>query len=92
MAQAGTPHVGLHTLRHTHASMLNKAGEDIITISRRLGHASPTVTLSIYAHLACTKDVAAAAMEAILRGEMKCSRFGRKMLGKPRFFGAFCPY
>jgi integrase len=71
MAKAGLPHVGLHTLRHTHASMLIKAGEDIVTISRRLGHASPTITLSVYAHLVSTKDGAAAAMEAILRGEMK---------------------
>jgi integrase len=51
MVTAGLPQVGLHTLRHSHASMLIKAGEDIVTISRRLGHASPTITLSTYAHL-----------------------------------------
>ena len=33
----------LHALRHTHASQLIAAGMDIITISRRLGHASPTI-------------------------------------------------
>jgi integrase len=71
LANAGLPHVGLHTLRHSHASMLIKAGEDIVTISRRLGHASPTITLSTYAHLVSTKDGAAAAMEAVLRGQMK---------------------
>jgi integrase len=71
MARAGLPHVGLHTLRHSHASMLIKAGEDIVTISRRLGHASATITLSVYAHLVSTKDSAAAAIEAVLRGEMK---------------------
>ena len=70
LANAGLPHVGLHTLRHTHASMLIKAGEDIVTISRRLGHASPTITLSVYAHLVSTKDGAAAAIEAVLRGEV----------------------
>jgi integrase len=71
MARAGLPHVGLHTLRHSHASLLIKAGEDIVTISRRLGHASPTITLSVYAHLVSTKDGAAAAIEAVLQGEMK---------------------
>jgi integrase len=71
LVKAGLPHVGLHTLRHTHASMLIKAGEDIVTISRRLGHASPTITLSVYAHLVSTKDGAAAAIEAVLRGETK---------------------
>lgn len=71
LANAGLPHVGLHTLRHTHASMLIKAGEDIVTISHRLGHASPTITLSTYAHLVSTKDGAAAAIEAVLRGETK---------------------
>src|SRR5262249_48579345 len=71
LANAGLPHVGLHTLRHTHPSMLIKAGEDIVTIPRRLGHASPTITLSVYAHLVSTKDGAAAAIEAVLRGETK---------------------
>jgi integrase len=71
MADTGLSQVGLHTLRHTHASMLLKAGEDIVTVSRRLGHASPTITLSVYAHLVSTNDGAAAAIEAVLRGETK---------------------
>jgi integrase len=37
-----------HSLRHTHASHLIAAGVDILTISRRLGHSSPTVTLDIW--------------------------------------------
>jgi integrase len=47
----GMPEAGLHSLRHTHASMLIASGMDILTISRRLGHASPTVTLGTYGHL-----------------------------------------
>ena len=39
-----------HALRHTHASMLIAAGLPITVVSKRLGHASPAVTLSIYAH------------------------------------------
>jgi integrase len=42
---------GLHSLRHTHASMLIASGMDILTISRRLGHGSPTITLGTYGHL-----------------------------------------
>jgi integrase len=56
-----------HSLRHTHASHLIAAGVDILTISRRLGHSSPTVTLNIYGHLMPqTDDRAALAIEAAL--------------------------
>ena len=33
--------VPLHSLRHTHASQLIASGMDVLTISCRLGHASP---------------------------------------------------
>lgn len=51
MTAIGMPAVTLHSLRHLHASMLIAAGVDILTISRRLGHASPTITLGTYGHL-----------------------------------------
>jgi integrase len=54
----------LHSLRHTHASTLIAAGLDVLSISRRLGHASPVLTLSVYGHLFKTDDSAAAIMEA----------------------------
>ena len=58
--------VTLHSLRHTHASNLIAAGVDVMTISRRLGHASPTITLGVYGHLyANTDDRAAQIMEAM---------------------------
>ena len=37
----------LHGLRHTHVSQLIAAGLDVLTISRRIGHASPTITLAV---------------------------------------------
>ena len=52
--------INWHALRHTHASMLIAAKVDIVTISRRLGHAKPDVTLRIYAHLFAADDRAAA--------------------------------
>lgn len=48
--------VTFHALRHTHASHLIDAGIDVVTISRRLVHASPTITLKIYAHLFRKRD------------------------------------
>lgn len=40
----------IHCFRHTRASDLISAGLPIPEVSRMLGHASPSVTLSIYAH------------------------------------------
>ena len=43
--------MSFHGLRHTHASQLIDAGLDVVTIAKRLGHASPAITLNVYAHL-----------------------------------------
>jgi integrase len=62
------PRVMFHALRHSHASALIAGGVDVVTVSRRLGHGSPTVTLTIYAHLFEKTDLtAASAIEATLR-------------------------
>ena len=43
------------------------SGMDPVTVSRRLGHGSPTVTMSVYAHLFGRSDEAAAeAMDAAM--------------------------
>jgi integrase len=55
------PLVRFHDLRHTHASILIGKGVDILTISRRLGHYKPSVTLDTYGHLIKGADAAAAA-------------------------------
>ena len=65
MKAAGLPHVTLHTLRHTHASQLITSGMDILTVSRRLGHASPTITLTVYGHLLSPEDRAADIMQGV---------------------------
>jgi integrase len=63
------PKVTFHALRHTHVSQLIAAGLDVVTVSRRIGHSSPTVTLSVYAHLfGNTDDRAASAVETALAG------------------------
>jgi integrase len=65
--QIEMPDVGFHNLRHTHASQLIDLGVDIVTISKRLGHSKPDITLRIYAHLFRKDDSkAAAAINAVL--------------------------
>ena len=50
----------LHSLRHSHASTLIASGLDMLSISRRLGHGSPSITLNIYSHLLSKSDDRAA--------------------------------
>ena len=64
----GLPRVSFHALRHTHASTLIRAGVDILTISRRLGHSGAAMTLDVYGHLIEGADAAAAkAIEGVLK-------------------------
>jgi integrase len=64
----GMPGLTFHCLRHSHASQLIHEGVDIVTISKRLGHAKPDITLRIYAHLFQKDDSrAAAAINAALK-------------------------
>jgi integrase len=42
--------------------MLIAAGVDVITVSRRLGHANPSITLNVYGHLVHHADDKAAAI------------------------------
>jgi len=63
----GLPRVSFHALRHTHASILIAAGIDILTISRRLGHGRPSMTLDVYGHLIARKEnKTVAALDAAL--------------------------
>ena len=61
------PKVTFHSFRHSHASALIASGLDVVTISKRLGHATPAVTLSVYSHMfKNTDDLAAAAIDGAL--------------------------
>lgn len=63
------PGLTLHDLRHFHASTLLGAGVNIAAVSRRLGHASPAITLSTYAHvMPSDEERVLNASEAIARG------------------------
>jgi len=45
------PRIRFHDLRHSYASLLIDQGENIKYIQKQMGHADPTITLKIYAHL-----------------------------------------
>ena len=51
------------------AAQLIASGLDILTISRRLGHGSPTITLGVYGHLFANTDERAAAIMEKIFGE-----------------------
>ncbi len=50
------PKITFHQLRHTNASLLISAGEDIVTVSGRLGHADKNITLNTYSHIIKSKE------------------------------------
>jgi len=45
------PHARLHDLRHVHATTLLLAGVPVHVVAARLGHANPSITLRLYAHV-----------------------------------------
>ena len=50
-ARAGVPWAGVHTLRHTCASILFRSGWNAKQVQMVLGHHSPAFTLATYVHL-----------------------------------------
>lgn len=67
--RAGLKGVGLHTLRHTHASTLLAAGVPVTNVSKRLGHRDAHTTAKIYAHaLPDTDQDVAATWDKIVSG------------------------
>jgi integrase len=66
--------IRLHDLRHIHATTLLLAGVPVHVVAARLGHADPSVTLRVYAHVIheLTPAVAttfAGAVEAAITGD-----------------------
>ena len=59
-----------HNLRHTFASLNLGQGEDLIYVSRQMGHNSPSVTADIYAHqIRAPRPEAAAKTDAMIFGK-----------------------
>ncbi|MCI0677946.1 MAG: site-specific integrase [Actinobacteria bacterium] len=49
--RAGVPRIRLHDIRHTHGTLLIKAGVPVKVVSERLGHANPAFTVDTYQHV-----------------------------------------
>lgn len=47
----GLPHINPHAFRHTMASVLINSGKDVVSVSKRLGHAKVSTTTDIYSHI-----------------------------------------
>jgi integrase len=69
LARAGLPKATrLHDLRHGTATLMLEAGETVPTVAEYLGHATPAVTMTIYAHaVPGSKKRAAERLGSILR-------------------------
>jgi integrase len=61
----GRPKLRWHDLRHTAASLLVAEGLNVVYVSRQLGHANPSITLTVYAHLFARSEHAERARSAM---------------------------
>ena len=68
------PPARLHDLRHVHATTLLLAGVPVHVVAARLGHADPSVTLRVYAHV--IRDQVAEAAEVFARSIAASSTAG----------------
>lgn len=71
LATDDLPLIRLHDLRHTHATHLLASGEQVKVVSERLGHANPTITMTVYAHVLPGSQRQAAARFAQMVQEAK---------------------
>ena len=51
VGRACVPRIRLHDLRHTHATLMLKAGVPIKVVSERLAHSTPAFTMTTYQHV-----------------------------------------
>lgn len=68
LGDTAPPVIHVHDLRHTHATLLLKAGVPVKVVSERLGHATVMVTLEIYTHVMPGMQAEAAATFAAIIG------------------------
>lgn len=60
LKKLGLKQHGFHIARHTAASLMLGGGVPVHVVSKILGHANPSITLKIYAHLMDHQSEAAA--------------------------------
>lgn len=72
------PHITVHGLRHTCASMLIQSGIPIAEVSAHLGHASIDITLRTYTHLFRDASTASKNISKVLESRMAPKRHQAK--------------
>lgn len=72
IARSDLPPISIHSLRHTHASLLIMAGVNVRTVSSHLGHSQTSTTMNIYSHSIKSAEAAAAeALQSVLTRSKK---------------------
>ncbi|MBW3576167.1 MAG: site-specific integrase [Actinobacteria bacterium] len=68
---AGLPRIRLHDMRHTHATLLLKAGEVTKVVTERLGHSTTAYTQDAYQHVlpGMQRDAATRFHERLAKGD-----------------------
>ncbi len=74
LARAGLPHIRVHDLRHTAASLAIAAGGHSKAVQARMGHSSITMTMDRYGHLFDAADGEVAAQLDALREKTRRER------------------
>ena len=67
-----------HDLRHVHATRLLLAGEPVHVVAARLGHADPSITLRVYAHV--IQELTPAVADTFARAIADASRGENRLL------------
>ncbi len=70
--KAGLPRVRFHDLRHSYATLMLAAVQDMKVVSQMLGHADIRTTYNIYSHVSTAMQKAAAdKLDSVLRSAPK---------------------
>jgi integrase len=77
-ARVGVPKVRLHDVRHTHGTLLIKAGVPVKVVSERLGHGNPAFTIDTYQHVLPEMQAEAARTFEQLINEARPKDAGRR--------------
>jgi integrase len=81
------PAIGLHGLRHTHATLLLEEGVDVKTVSERLGHDCVQTTLELYAHVTPRMRANAAARFGSLLAQARVNPASQSASSKSKALG-----
>ena len=88
LRKTALPHVRLHDLRHTHATLMLKAGVHPKIVSERLGHSNISITLDTYSHvLPGLQEAAAKRFDDMMESTPQVDEDSEKMSAKCRQSG-----